>query len=204
MLTEFLKSILVGLCAAAPLGPVAALVIQKTLCYGRKAGFVTGMGSAMADLLYAVIGVFAVGIVENFINDNTEWISIAGGVLIIAVGMLMALRDPFHKAKEKDEVFGKISASFPLQAFLISLANPGALVLMLALVALFGIGECKPVCLGGVLVGLSIWWFSLSYIVSKFRNRFNINTLVIINKLLGWGISIFGIVWIVKVFLVIQ
>lgn len=204
MLAEFLKSILVGICAAAPLGPVAALVIQKTLCYGRRAGFVTGLGSALVDLAYATIGIFAIGFIEQFIKENTGWISIVGGFLIIGVGVFMAMRDPFRKLKEKDESFGHLSASYPLQAALFSLANPGALVVMLALVALYGIGDYKLVCIAGVMVGLAIWWFSLSYIVSRFRKRFNINTLVIINKILGWGVAIFGIVWIIKAFLEMQ
>ena len=204
MLAEFLKSILVGICAAAPLGPVAALVIQKTLCYGRRAGFVTGLGSAAIDLLYAIISIFAIGFIEKFIQENTEWISIAGGMLILGVGVMMALRDPFRKMKRNDELVERMSPSFPLQAALFSLANPAALVVMMALVALYGIGDSKFVSIAGVLVGLSTWWFFLSYIVSKFRKHFNINTLVMLNKILGWGVAIFGTVWILKSFLGMQ
>lgn len=203
MLAEFLKSILVGICAAAPLGPVAALVIQKTLCFGRRAGFVTGLGSAVVDLMYATISIFAIGFVEKFIQDNTEWISIVGGALIIWIGAFMALKDPFRNLKNKEEAT-RLSPSFPLQAALFSLANPAALVVMMALVALFGIGDCKLVCIAGVLTGLATWWFILSYIVSRFRKHFNINTLVMINKILGWAVAIFGTVWIVKAFLGMQ
>ena len=200
MLTEFLKSILVGICAAAPLGPVAALVIQKTLCYGHKTGFVTGLGSAVVDMLYATIGIFAIGLVEAFIEENTEWITIVGGLLVAGVGLYMALRDPFRKFKASGEALGHLSPSYPLQAALFSVANPGALLLMLALVALFGIGDDKLVSLAGIAVGLIVWWFLFSFLVSKFRSKFNINTLVFINKVLGWAVIIFGIVWIVKAF----
>lgn len=203
MLAEFLKSILVGICAAAPLGPVAALVIQKTLCFGRRAGFVTGLGSAAVDLMYATISIFAIGFVEKFIQDNTEWISIVGGALIIWIGVFMALKDPFRNLKNKEEA-ARLSPSFPLQAALFSLANPAALVVMMALVALYGIGDCKLVCIAGVLIGLATWWFILSYIVSRFRKHFNINTLVMINKIFGWAVAIFGTVWIVKAFLEMQ
>lgn len=200
MLAEFLKSILVGICAAAPLGPVAALVIQKTLCYGRRAGFVTGLGSAFVDILYALIGVFALGIITSFLEQNSVIIEVIGGVLIAAVGVFMALRDPFRGMKELDKSVEKLSPSFPLQAAGFSLANPGALILMLGLLALFGVGDDKLITLAGVIVGLLVWWFLFSYLVSKFRRFFNINSLVMANKIIGAAVVIFGVVWVIKVF----
>ena len=201
MLAEFFKSMLVGICAAAPLGPVAAIVIQKTLLGGRRTGFITGLGSAVADFLYAVIGIFALGVVRRFVEDNMTWMSLAGGVLVLAVGVLMMFRDPFKNMSRKDDAVGKLSPSYPLQAFLLSIANPGALVLMLALVALYGIGSDKLLSILGVAAGLILWWFSFSFVIDKFSKKFNINTLVVINKLLGGAVAIFGIVWAIRAFL---
>lgn len=201
MLADFLKSILVGICAAAPLGPVAALVIQKTLCYGRRSGFVTGLGSAAIDLIYATISVFTIGFVGKFVKDNSILLSTVGGALVMCVGAFMLWKDPFRKLKHRDEKLGQMSAYFPLQAALFSLANPAAVLVMMALVALYGVGEYKLMSILGVAVGLSSWWFFFSYVVFRFRKHFNINTLVIINKILGGAVVIFGIVWILKAFL---
>lgn len=203
MLTEFINPVLVGICAAAPLGPVAALVIQKTLCYGRRAGFVTACGSAVIDIFYGVIGVFALGLVSGFIEQYTPVIEIVGGFLLAFVGAFMALRDPFKGMKEQDRIIGKLSPSFPLQAAMFSLANPGALVLMLGLVALFNTGEDKLLTIAGIAVGVLLWWWFFTYLISRSRKFFNINTLVVINKIIGAAVVIFGIIWIVRVFLVI-
>ena len=35
MLLEILKAFIIGICASAPLGPVAILVLQKSICYGH-------------------------------------------------------------------------------------------------------------------------------------------------------------------------
>ena len=59
MVLDILKGFVVGICASAPMGPIAILVIQKTLSKGRHAGFVTGLGASVIDTVYAVIAIFA-------------------------------------------------------------------------------------------------------------------------------------------------
>ncbi len=53
MLIDILKSYLIGICAAAPLGPIAILVLQKTLHYGHRGGFTSALGSTLVDTTYA-------------------------------------------------------------------------------------------------------------------------------------------------------
>ena len=104
--------------------------------------------------------------------------------------------------KEKSEIVLKTSASYTAQGAMLSLANPGALVLMLALVGFFKLGgEGKLVAVAGVFVGGLIWWWLFSYLVNKFVKNLNINTLVMINKITGVGVAIFGLIWILRVFL---
>ena len=62
MLLDILKAFLVGLCASAPLGPMAILVLQKSLSGGHRAGFFTGLGATFTDTLYSVIAIFALAI----------------------------------------------------------------------------------------------------------------------------------------------
>lgn len=57
MLLEILKAFIIGICASAPLGPVAILVLQKSICYGHKAGFTTGLGASLVDTAYAIISI---------------------------------------------------------------------------------------------------------------------------------------------------
>ncbi len=204
MLAEFAKSILVGLVASIPLGPVAMIVIRKTVQHGRRAGFVTGIGAALVDTLYATIGVLAIAVISHFIQEHNYLITVGGGIIVTFIGAVMAFRDPFKGMKGKSEIVNKTSASYTAQGAMLSLANPGALVLMLALIAFFKVGTgSKILTVAGVLTGGIVWWWMFSYLVHRFVKNLNINTLVMINKITGIGVAIFGIIWMVRAFLII-
>ena len=49
------KGILIGLIASAPMGPVGVLCVQRTLNKGRWYGFITGIGAAVSDMIYALV-----------------------------------------------------------------------------------------------------------------------------------------------------
>ena len=55
MTPEILKAFAIGICASVPIGPIAILVLQKSLSYGHKAGFVTGLGATTVGTTYAVL-----------------------------------------------------------------------------------------------------------------------------------------------------
>lgn len=57
MLLDILKGFIIGICASVPLGPIAILVIQKSLSDGHKAGFFAGLGACLVDTIFAVIAV---------------------------------------------------------------------------------------------------------------------------------------------------
>ncbi|MFZ1681327.1 MAG: LysE family transporter, partial [Rhizobiaceae bacterium] len=50
----FAKGLLLGLAIAAPLGPIGALCINRTLERGFFAGVAGGLGTALADGVYAL------------------------------------------------------------------------------------------------------------------------------------------------------
>ena len=82
MFLDILKGFIIGICASAPIGPIAILVIQKTLSKGHKAGFITGMGATCVDTIYSAIALFALAIAQNFMEEHNEIILLAGGILV--------------------------------------------------------------------------------------------------------------------------
>ena len=50
-----LRGLLIGFSIAAPVGPIGALCIRRTLANGRAAGLVSGLGAASADAIYGCI-----------------------------------------------------------------------------------------------------------------------------------------------------
>lgn len=198
LILNILKGILVGFAASIPVGPVAILVIQKSLSKGFKAGFVTGLGACVVDTLFAVIAVFALAITQRFLSEHEVVILLAGGVILVGLGLAMTLKDPFRKMKSD----GTSSASVAdfMQAVLMTISNPGAIFVMLALFAFFGITDASPntwhvaPILLAVAGGSAAYWFLLSWGLGRFRNRFKMTTILWISRVTGALVVIIGIV----------
>lgn len=207
MLFELIKAILIGIIASAPIGPVSLLVMQKTFCHGRMAGFAAGIGSAIVDTLYAVASLFAFMFVQGFFSRHASWILILGGLLVAGVGWLMLRRKPME-VKQTDDTSKTKAIQYALQAAGCALANPGALAYMFGLVALFrlDIGNAvSPVWLivVFVLIGALAWWFSFAYAADKLRNAFNVTTLNRVNKIAGYAVIAFGVALVARGFFIL-
>ena len=101
MLLDILKGLLIGICASAPLGPIAIFVLQKSLSEGHKSGFITGLGATLVDTIFGIIAIFALAIAQQFIDNNSILILIGGGVIVGIMGFTMVFKDPFRKMKEE-------------------------------------------------------------------------------------------------------
>lgn len=76
-----LRGLLIGLIFGVPAGAIGALTIQRTLNSGFFAGLATGLGSSVADLLYACAGVFGITLVSDFLARHQRPISLPGCLL---------------------------------------------------------------------------------------------------------------------------
>ncbi len=202
MVVELIKALLIGIIASAPPGPVSLLVMQKTFCNGRKAGFSAGVGSAFIDTFYAVASLFAFMVIGDFFSRNKSWILVIGGLLVACVGYSMFKRKPITAVKIAETSSAK-AIQYALQAAGCALANPGALAYMFALVALFRLDVSEAsspmwLIVAFVFLGALTWWFSLAYAADKMRNNFKIQTLNRVNKAAGLVVIGFGVVLIVR------
>lgn len=198
MLPEILKAYSIGICASAPLGPVAILVLQKSLCYGHKAGFTTGLGATVIDTTYAVISIFALAFAQNFIHTYESFIFLIGGVVLAFLGYSMAFKDPFRKMEPGDALGRGASVKDFLQAIATAASNPGAIFVMIALFAFFQVDvgdrsfRVLPLILA-VAAGSMTYWFFFSWFFSSCRKAFNMRTILWLNRIAGIIIIIIGI-----------
>jgi threonine/homoserine/homoserine lactone efflux protein len=195
----FFKGILVGLGASIPLGPVGVLVVQRTISKGRHSGFISGMGAATADTIFAALAILSLAFVQDFINSNNDLILVLGGLMIVGIGLKVYLTNPIKQLRRKNQ--GQRSFEDYISVFILTISNPGAVFLMLALFALIGLDIDKEsgavnitIGLWGVVLGASAWWFFLSWLISHFRQRFRIRQLWYINRIAGIIIVILGII----------
>lgn len=196
----FIKAILIGLGASIPLGPLGIVCIQKTLSKGRWAGFAVGLGSSVADCFYAAIALFSVSFISDFLNRNYDWVMLIGGVIILLIGLQIALKNPIKDLRRPNaEVITSRHVREVGRGLLMTITNPGALVLMLGLFAFFHLdmGENYSTydvlfVLSGIFLGTATWWYLLSRGISLFRKRFHLRQMLIINRISGSLIALLG------------
>ena len=185
------------MCASAPIGPIAILVVQKSLSKGHKAGFVSGLGASVVDTFYASIAIFALAFAQSFIEEHKNMILLVGGAVLIAVGISMAFSNPFRKLKADGE--SSVSPKDFGQAVALGLSNPMAVFVMFTLFAFFGLAnesphtwKVMPIILA-VSAGSVTYWFSISWILSRFHGNFRMRTILWISRITGALIVIIGI-----------
>lgn len=197
MIVDVLKAFAIGICASAPLGPAAILVLQKSLSYGHRAGFYTGLGATTIDTTYATLSIFALAWTQDFINTYEYTIYLIGGLIVALLGAAMAFKDPFRKLKNGDPSRGASIKDYA-EAVLTALSNPGAAFVMFALFAFFNVNagmsgfSVLPIILG-VAAGSMAYWFTFSYIFSKIRNVIKMSALVWLSRIAGIIVMIIGI-----------
>ena len=199
MTIELLKAFLVGIIAAVPVGPILLMVIQKTVCGGKAAGIMTGLGSAVADMIYAAVGLFTLSLIQRFIEEHEALMTILGGLLLLVIGISIFLKKVDFK---QDSSIGVARlGSYAVQSFLSVLANPAALAVMLGLLSFFGFASSSesPLILIvlAVFLGELAYWVLISSLISG-KLKLNEKVLKIVSRVAGAGITCFALVLLVK------
>ena len=160
-------------------------------------GFVSGLGATVSDTLYAFIAIFALAFAQRFIDEHQSFILLAGGIILVLVGASMALTNPYKK-KRRREAMSASPKDFG-QAVAMAFTNPGAIFVMFALFAFFGLAKDEPhtwkivPLILSVSAGSITYWFCMSWLISKFQNVFKMRTIVWISRITGGLIAILGI-----------
>ncbi len=199
MFEIIIKGFILGIFISIPVGPIAVLCIQRTLNRGKYHGFVTGLGAAFSDLIYAALTAFSLSFIINIINDNKVYIEILGAVILFFFGYFLFKSNPIKQVSDKNLKKESYAQDF-ITAFALTITNPLIIFLFIAMFAKFDFIENEAtafettVGLFFVFVGASFWWFGLTTIVNLFRSRFNLRGLRIINKISGSVLAVIAIV----------
>jgi threonine/homoserine/homoserine lactone efflux protein len=100
-----------------------------------------------------------------------------------------------------------LSADF-ITVFLMTFSNPLAIFVFLALfAAVHFVTESRhyltsSLIVIGVFAGASLWWFTITTLVSLYRQKFRLKRLWWLNKITGAIISLLGLIALIKVFFV--
>src|ERR1700754_3002892 len=81
-----LSGVVMGLVAAVPIGPVNLICIRRTFAFGPVNGFVSGLGAALGDGLFAAIMGFGLTWIAQLIAGYATIIELVGGALMLWLG----------------------------------------------------------------------------------------------------------------------
>jgi putative LysE/RhtB family amino acid efflux pump len=199
----FLRGILLGLAVAAPVGPIGVLCIQRSLAGGFWMGFSGGIGTAVADALYAALAAagFAVLLGGNLgmagpvpVQQILQW----GGALFIAwLGWRTLSSAPAGESAANAPLEGRPVRLFAV-TFALTMSNPATILSFAALFA--GLGLAADPTLGaaasavaGVFIGSLLWWALLSGGIAALRHRVGVEMRRWINRIAGMVLILFAI-----------
>lgn len=192
----FLKGLILGFAVAAPVGPIGLLCIQRTLGRGRLHGFVSGLGAAIADMLYGIIAALGLTALTAFLLGLQFWLQLGGGLFLLWLGLNTLRAKPAATTSGPADDAGLRRAY--LSILLLTLANPATILSFFAVFAGLGIstsggGASAALALvAGVFLGSASWWLLLSFIAGLLRGHLTDGRMRIVNVIAGASILALG------------
>lgn len=196
MAATLLKGVLIGLVFGLPVGAVGAMAVQRAWSSGARAGLLTGLGSSVADCLYASVGAFGLSLVSDFLLRYQTVIQILGGSLLLWMGIrLLGKEQGIAAAGEKPLGGGRMFFS----SFAVGITNPAAILTFLFAFSYFGITDVSGPLEGGALaagvfLGTTIWWGTLTAAVLAVKRRTGGRSFRCMNQVFGGILILFGAV----------
>lgn len=193
----FVRSLIIGVSIAAPVGPIGVLVIRRTLTGGRRLGLASGLGVATADALYSSVAGFGLNVISSLLLEYNLWFRIAGGLFLCYLGLKTTLTPPAAHAAASD---GRGLLGAYASTLILAATNPLTILAFVALFAGLGVGiadgthRTAAITVTGVFSGSASWWLVLTSGTGILRTRITPGLLRWINRGSGLLMLAFGLV----------
>jgi threonine/homoserine/homoserine lactone efflux protein len=184
-----LKGVAIGFLMAVPVGPINLLCLRRSLAEGRRVGFVSGLGAA------AAVGLAAV---TSFLFDHRQSLQLCAGLFFILLG-LHTMRSKTPTRREMTVVHVRRLRDAFVSTYLCTLANPMLIIVFTGVFARFGLGWQTGhtfdgmELIGGVFLGSTLWWLTLTMLAGTFGRHLDDGALRWVNLSAGGVIAIIGI-----------
>jgi len=196
-LAFFIKGLILGFIICVPFGPIGLLCIRRTLMDGKVAGVAAVLGASVVDAIYCAIAGLGVSYISNFLRNERTVLRLAGGLILIAMGLKIFLTHPTEKTPEAKG--HGLLASFG-SSFFLMLTNPLAILVFTATFSALGIGGWQDAYIStgilviGVFVGSALWAPIFVAGVNLFSPQLTLSQLRLANRIAGIILLAFGIV----------
>lgn len=179
------------------MGPVGILCIQRTLDKGRAAGFFTGVGAAISDIIYCMLTAFGLSFIEVFLNENQSLIRLLGSLVLVAFGIVLFRKNPTKSLRTPSDTKASWQRDI-LTGFIFTVSNPLIIFLIIGLFAQFNYLSPDMMVFHHIigflfiLAGALLWWYIITLSINKIRAHFNLRSMWLINRITGSLVLIFA------------
>jgi threonine/homoserine/homoserine lactone efflux protein len=216
-----LQAIVIGYVVAAPVGAVGAICIRRSLHGHRFEALLCGLGSAIADGVFAAVAALGLSLVIEWLEEHHSELSLVGGVFLLGYGIYLILhakalmRGQHDTETMEDDVSpwstrGLVErAGMIFTGFGLTIINPatflGFMGAFAGLKVLGPTGEAETLAIGttlvlGVAAGSTLWWITLIAGASAVRRNVSRSILVLINRVLGAFVALVGVAAMLQLF----
>ena len=160
---EALRAFLFGVTVAAPLGPIALLLIHTGLNHRLAAALAGALGVALADFTYALVALFAGAGMAELLHGHQRDFQLASSILLAALGLW--LTKAARKAPPASDTGGARARDPGLvRLYLLTLANPLTILLFVGFSGQMAVsGSVVAVLYGAVFLFLGSLVVQVAY-----------------------------------------
>ena len=181
-----------GFLVAAPVGPVGALCINRTLGSGAIVGLATGLGAATVHggwTLVMVLGLTTMAVPDKG-DAFAQWASVAGAILLTYIGVRACIRPSVLIPVAIPLPTALVCLSAYLSGIALASTSPTTPLLFLTTMPALLPGNAQaslywPLLAVGTFAGSCFWWVILSGTTASLRRHVTASVLSSINKVTG-------------------
>jgi threonine/homoserine/homoserine lactone efflux protein len=195
------KGLLIGFVGAATIGPIGFIIIQRTISRGKAIGFASGIGVALADAIFGLIGSLGLTLITELLIGNQYYLRLFGGFTLLWLGFKSLITKSIISQNVEENVSTGSLFTAMGTILLLTLSNPITILYFSAIYTgllpnydVSSIGVSLQFALG-IFIGSYAWWVFLVGISEWLTDKLTLKNISWLNKTSGTLIAGFGI-WI--------
>lgn len=200
-ITPFFKGLFVGFAVCVAIGPIAILILRRTIADGRLAGLVSGLGAATADALIGAIVALFLSFILPILDEHNTAVQFVGGGVVISMGIYLLCTPPRIKETNRPVHERNLFVAY-LSTCALTMSNPITLLSMTTLITATGMGgpdtnhTHAALLVAGIFTFSMAWWVFLCTCAHTVARLLGHGFLKTINMVAAIIVIIFG-VWMV-------
>ena len=208
MFALFFEGILLGLLVAVSLGPAFFAIVQTGITKGFRYGIYMAMGVSSSDILLVIIS-YLIGAKLFDDPNNKVYVGLIGGIILIIFGSISWAKKPdiLKKKKYNPETPPRDPGpiGYVVRGFFLNIANPFLFFFWFGALGFVGknaepgkILESTVIFFAGTFATIFATDVLKSFIGGKIKGYLNPRKEILLNKIVGIALVIFGVILIFR------